>query len=224
MNNTLLQQALDALEILLLTPTARKQAWDAIAALRAALAAPQSEPVALCDALRWSGAKESHGAIMFSPGQLRKFYEFASRAATPAAPAPAVTAEDFCYCNEGISLQMVSGGAAPQGLYGRVTLLIEGKYVDYVRAESAAPAVPDLAACVAWVMGDDATATLGPKCCNKTVTVRCPGCPHAAPAVPLTDEQIKIAFIQHGGSEEAWLDIEGCWYTVGYKDGIGGGK
>lgn len=58
-------------------------------ALRAALAAPQPEPVALCDALRWSGAKESHGAMMFSPNQLRKFYEFASRAAPPAAPAPA---------------------------------------------------------------------------------------------------------------------------------------
>ena len=62
---------------------------ELIDALRAALAAPQPEPVALCDALRWSGAKESHGTMMFSPDQLRKFYEFASRAAPPAAPAPA---------------------------------------------------------------------------------------------------------------------------------------
>lgn len=40
------QQALGALEILLHTPTARKQAWDAITALRAALEHP--EPGGVC--------------------------------------------------------------------------------------------------------------------------------------------------------------------------------
>lgn len=44
--------------------------------------------------------------------------------------------EDFCYCNDEISLQIVSGGGAPEGLYGRVTLKISGEYVNYVRADS----------------------------------------------------------------------------------------
>jgi hypothetical protein len=97
MSRELLQQALDALESLQDGCTDSDDGtveaitvWcpELIDALRAALAAPQPEPVALCDALRWSGAKESHGAMMFSPEQLRKFYEFAS--APPAAPAPAV--------------------------------------------------------------------------------------------------------------------------------------
>lgn len=51
-----------------------------------------------------------------------------------AQPAPA---EDFCYCDDDISLQMVSGGAALEGLYGRVTLKINGQYVDYVKAQPA---------------------------------------------------------------------------------------
>jgi DNA repair exonuclease SbcCD ATPase subunit len=45
------EQALEALEVPLHTPTARKQAWDAINALRAALAEQEQEPVA-DDALR----------------------------------------------------------------------------------------------------------------------------------------------------------------------------
>jgi hypothetical protein len=43
--------------------------------------------------------------------------------------------EDFCYCNKSVSLQMVSGGAAPEGYLGRVTLLIDGEYVEYFRAQ-----------------------------------------------------------------------------------------
>ena len=70
-------------------PKETNAARKTITAIRSALAAPQPEPVALCDALRWSGAKESHGAMMFSPDQLRKFYEFAL-AAPPAAPADMV--------------------------------------------------------------------------------------------------------------------------------------
>lgn len=38
-----------------------------------------------------------------------------------------------CYCGEEISLQSVSGGRAPEGLYGRATLKIGNQYVDYVR-------------------------------------------------------------------------------------------
>lgn len=62
----------------------------------------------------------------------------AIRAHLAAQPA---TAEDFCYCDDDISLQMVSGGAALEGLYGRVTLKINGQYVDYVKAQPA-PAEP----------------------------------------------------------------------------------
>jgi len=43
--------------------------------------------------------------------------------------------EDFCFCHDGVSLQIVSGGAAPEGYLGKVTLLIDGKYVDYVKAQ-----------------------------------------------------------------------------------------
>ena len=95
----------------------------------------------------------------------------------------------------------------PEPVIGTKTWFEDGKLIsqnltasDVYAAPPAAPApvVPDLAACVAWVMGDDATAMLGPKCCNQTVTQRCPGCPHAAPpaapAVPLTDSELaKIA-------------------------------
>ncbi|BAW19184.1 hypothetical protein [Ralstonia phage RP31] len=42
-----------------------------------------------------------------------------------------------CYCNDDISLQMVSGGAAPDGLYGEVTLKIGETYVEYVRKTEA---------------------------------------------------------------------------------------
>lgn len=67
------------------------------------------------------------------------------RAHLAAQPAPAedfcYCDEDFCYCDDDISLQMVSGGAALEGLYGRVTLKINGQYVDYVKAQPA-PAEP----------------------------------------------------------------------------------
>ena len=42
--------------------------------------------------------------------------------------------EDSCFCHDGASLQMVSGGAAPEGYLGKVTLLIDGEYVEYVKA------------------------------------------------------------------------------------------
>ena len=40
-----------------------------------------------------------------------------------------------CFCHDGVSLQMVSGGAAPEGYLGKVTLLIDGEYVDYVKVQ-----------------------------------------------------------------------------------------
>lgn len=162
-----LQMALDALDAItddvdgtgLNTMPSFDKAIDAITALREALAAPEPEPVALESVhltrdtrgmcvVRVNGrvAIRDNGDIIDHMATLEWF------AAPPAAPATAVPAEDFCYCNDEISLQMVSGGAAPEGLYGRLTLKIDGKYVEYVRAESAAPP--------------------------------------AAPAVPLTDEQI----------------------------------
>lgn len=92
---------------------------------------PQPEPVA-----RVAEVHMSRYTIEWTNGPLPEGTGL--YAAPPAAPAPV---EDFCYCNDEISLQMVSGGAAPEGLYGRVTLKIDGKYVEYVRAESAAPVI-----------------------------------------------------------------------------------
>ena len=129
-------------------------------ALRAALAAPQPEPVAPADAVMAEALRKArkaldgidataccdHWANMNSSARryaiardARAAVQDIDRVLLAAAPAPA---EDFCYCNDDISLQIVSGGAAKEGLYGRVTLLIDGKYVDYVPAESANPAVP----------------------------------------------------------------------------------
>ena len=50
-----------------------------------------------------------------------------------------------------------------------------------IRSHLAAEQQEPVAAGVAWVMGDDGQKTLGPKCCDKTVAVRCPGYPHDAP-------------------------------------------
>ena len=58
---------------------------------------------------------------------------------------PAQPAQDSCFCHSGVSLQMVSGGAAPEGYLGWVTLLIDGAYVDYVRARPAQEQVARIA-------------------------------------------------------------------------------
>lgn len=54
----------------------------------------------------------------------------------PAVDARQGDGEHFCYCDEEISLQTVSGGASKDGLYGRVTLKVGDEYVEYVRASS----------------------------------------------------------------------------------------
>mgnify|MGYP003452400876 FL=1 len=46
-------------------------------------------------------------------------------------------AEDPCFCCSDISLQIVSGGGSQEGYLGRITCLVDGKYVDYVRTEHA---------------------------------------------------------------------------------------
>lgn len=43
--------------------------------------------------------------------------------------------EDFCFCGDHVSLQMVSGGAAKEGYLGRITLKVDGEYVEYVKEE-----------------------------------------------------------------------------------------
>ena len=43
--------------------------------------------------------------------------------------------EQSCFCHSGVSLQIVSGGAAPEGYLGTVTLLIDGVLVDYAKAQ-----------------------------------------------------------------------------------------
>ena len=48
----------------------------------------------------------------------------------------------FCFCHDGVSLQIVSGGAAPEGYLGKVTLLIDGEYVDYVKVQPKQQAEP----------------------------------------------------------------------------------
>jgi hypothetical protein len=48
---------------------------------------------------------------------------------------PILSKEKFCFCNNDISLQMVSGGAATEGLHGRVTLKVKGVYVNYVKVQ-----------------------------------------------------------------------------------------
>jgi len=43
----------------------------------------------------------------------------------------------------------------------------------------------------------------------------------AAPQpLPLTSDKLKAAFLAVGGSEEAWLDLPGSWFTEGYRSGI----
>ena len=49
---------------------------------------------------------------------------------------------DPCFCHDGVSLQIVSGGAAPEGYLGKVTLLIDGEYVDYVKVQPEQQAEP----------------------------------------------------------------------------------
>lgn len=56
----------------------------------------------------------------------------------------AIPDANFCYCGEEISLQMVSGGSAPEGLYGRVTLKVGDEYVSYVRAVDIEMKSPDM--------------------------------------------------------------------------------
>lgn len=53
-----------------------------------------------------------------------------ARAAALAAEAP----QEAAHLADGISLSSYSGGASPEGLYGRVTLRINGSLVDYVRS------------------------------------------------------------------------------------------
>ena len=50
--------------------------------------------------------------------------------------------EASCFCHDGVSLQSVSGGAASEGYLGKVTLLIDGEYVDYVKAQPEQQAEP----------------------------------------------------------------------------------
>ena len=49
----------------------------------------------------------------------------------PAAAVSVALKKYFCYCNKEVSLQMVSGGAAPEGYLGKVTLRVGDQYRDY---------------------------------------------------------------------------------------------
>jgi hypothetical protein len=74
---------------------------------------------------------EHYAKTAISPEALRDWV--AERMDTP--PLPVQPVQDSCFCHDGASLQMVSGGAAPEGYLGKVTLLIDGEYVDYAKAQ-----------------------------------------------------------------------------------------
>ena len=83
--------------------------------------------------------------------QAWKFIGIAARAIDQEpTPAPVPVQKDSCFCHDGASLQTVSGGAAPEGYLGKVTLLIDGEYVDYVKAQPAQE--PVCPACKAGVL------------------------------------------------------------------------
>jgi hypothetical protein len=101
------------------------------AAARQPTAATGQEPVAHFQDTAADGAKPRYEQVAEqfngAPGTFPLY-------AAPIADNAGVE-QDFCYCNDEISLQIVSGGAAKEGLYGRVTLKIGDEYVEYMRAQ-----------------------------------------------------------------------------------------
>ena len=78
------------------------------------------------------------GKTAWHASQAWRFIAIAARAIDQEpTPAPVPVQKDSCFCHDGASLQTVSGGAAPEGYLGTVTLLIDGEYVDYVKAQPA---------------------------------------------------------------------------------------
>ena len=47
--------------------------------------------------------------------------------------------EDYCFCNDSVSLQSVSGGGATEGYLGSVRLKIDGQFVTYKREDEDIP-------------------------------------------------------------------------------------
>ena len=95
---------------------------DPITALREALAQPQGEH------------KTDGTPCWCNPDVTYENPETGAKVIVHKEPVTLPLGEQFCYCGNEISLQMVSGGAAPEGLYGRVTLKVGDKYVDYYTA------------------------------------------------------------------------------------------
>ena len=69
--------------------------------------------------------------------------------------------EQPCFCDEHVSLQMVSGGGAPEGYLGKVTLRIGDQYRDYYThpQPKAEPALPKL---IGWRTSDYLMETADP--------------------------------------------------------------
>lgn len=58
----------------------------------------------------------------------------------PPLPKSFLGTEDFCFCDNLVSLQGISGNGAPEGYLGNVRLKVNGKFVTYVREHESAKA------------------------------------------------------------------------------------
>jgi hypothetical protein len=85
--------------------------------------------------------KDQHGIGQKCPLEIRHLETIAALR-KELAQQPRPVQEQSCFCHDGVSLQSVSGGAAPEGYLGKVTLLIDGVLVDYVKAQPEQQAEP----------------------------------------------------------------------------------
>lgn len=91
-----------------------------------------------CNFETWLACAESHskrfgGALLDANARLNGPPVSEAKAQDVVIP----ETEDFCFCGKHVSLQMISGGASKHGYLGSVTLLIDGKYIEYTRLNAA---------------------------------------------------------------------------------------
>jgi hypothetical protein len=120
--------------------------WDAVIASAdqsEALAAQAPQPSPLVSVGEDGEGQENHcSECGAEPGQMCSDEEGTEHGRKVHAVRQALPdGQQFCYCGDEISLQGVSGGAAPEGLYGSVTIKVGGEFVRYVRAPQQAQGV-----------------------------------------------------------------------------------